>query len=275
MVLLDIAFNFSVVFYLSNIFLIIFTNPSLTNYRDIFHKTYFLSDHYEDDFSDDEEIISKKEIDYSEKYKEEFEQLVNEFIVTELDILDNQNKEEQINQKKQKLKNNIIMEATPLGNVVMYYDYKTEAFNYYSDHSIPYKYLETIARKYVITYKCKPIFIIMEDELKKYEEKMKQHEEIKKEETVKVNNVFAKFKSYNKDNNINSAKNTKDISNNIPQKNNKTNNSDKPLLLKENANRFTHQGKLHNFSFLNKPKKEDINKKQKLSFAEYKKLMQK
>lgn len=113
----------------------------------------------------------------------------------------------------------------------------------------------------------------MEDELKKYEEKIKLAEKTKIEEPVKTNNVFAKFKSYNKDNNINSAKNTKDIPNTIPQKNN--NDPDKPLLLKENANRFSHQGKIYNFHINKQPDKSQVSKKSNLSFAEYKKLMKK
>jgi hypothetical protein len=278
MFLLDIAVNFSIVFYISNIFLILMTKPSLTNYKDIFHKTYFLYDQDDDDYSDssEEEFISKPEIDYTDKYKEEFEKLENEMILYNHNQ-DNKSIEDQIIEKKQNLKNNILMEASPLGNVIMYYNYDTETFNYYSDHSIPYKYLETIARRYVITYKCKPIFISMEEELKKYEEKLKQDEKTKEENkqdtTNKSNNVFAKFKSYNKDNNINSAKNKKDIPNSLPQKNN--NESDKPVLLKENANRFSHQGKIYNFHLNKPPVKTQLYKKSNLSFAEYKKLMQK
>ena len=278
MLLIDIAVNFSIVFYISNIFLILMTKPSLSNYTDIFYKTYFLSDQYEDDFSDssEEEVQSKPEIDYTDKYKEEFEKLENEIFLCN-DNQDNKSIEDQIIEKKQNLKNNIIMEMSPLGNVIMYYNYDTETFYYYSDHSIPYKYLETIARRYVITYKCKPIYISMEDELKKYEEKMKQDEKIKEakkqDSTNKPNNVFAKFKSYNKDNNINSAKNKKDIPNNLPHKNNSD--SDKPVLLKENANRFSHQGKINNFHLNKQPVKTQLYKKSNLSFAEYKKLMQK
>lgn len=278
MLLLDIAINFSIVFYVSNIFLILMTKPSLTNHSGIFHKKYFLSDHDEDELSDssEEELTTKPEIDYTDKYKEEFEKLENEMVIYNVN-LNSKSKDDQIIEKKQNLKNNILMEMTPLGNVIMYYNYDTETFNYYSDHGIPYKYLETIARRYVITYKCKPIYISMEEELKKYEEKIKQDErtkeENKQETTHKSNKVFAKFKSYNKDNNINSAKNKKDIPNSLPQKNN--NGSDKPALLKENANRFSHQGKIYNFHLNKQPSKSNLSKKSNLSFAEYKKLMKK
>ena len=44
-----------------------------------------------------------------------------------------------------------ITETTPRGDVLMYYSSKQGAFVYHSKtKEIPYKYLETVARKYVI-----------------------------------------------------------------------------------------------------------------------------
>ena len=57
-----------------------------------------------------------------------------------------------LNKRLSMLKNNIIMEKTPLGNVVMFYNHTRTSFEYYSDSTIPYRYLETVARKYVVTY---------------------------------------------------------------------------------------------------------------------------
>ena len=61
---------------------------------------------------------------------------------------------------------NVIREETPKGEVLMYYSHEMGSFIYYSKtKEIPYKYLETLARKYVIIYDCKIIYI---DILKEY-----------------------------------------------------------------------------------------------------------
>ena len=46
----------------------------------------------------------------------------------------------------------------------------------------------------------------------------------------------------------------------------------KNVVLKENANRYTCEGKLSNFNFLKKPDRKVIDKKYAMSFAEFKKL---
>jgi len=51
--------------------------------------------------------------------------------------------------------NNILIEQTPIGNVIMFYNSR---FEFYADKTIPYRFLETVARKYVITFKCKDIY---------------------------------------------------------------------------------------------------------------------
>ena len=66
------------------------------------------------------------------------------------------------------------METTPLGNVIMFYDNKKEAFTYYSDTTMPYRFLETVSRKYVILHNCKNVFIDMEEELNNYQIKMEE-----------------------------------------------------------------------------------------------------
>lgn len=60
------------------------------------------------------------------------------------------------------LKHNYVTEATPLGNVIMRYNHAKESFEYFSDRTMPFRMLETVCRKYVITYFCKPLFVEME-----------------------------------------------------------------------------------------------------------------
>ena len=80
------------------------------------------------------------------------------------------------------MKHNFIMEKTPLGNIVMIYNNTRGTFDYYSDSNIPYRFLETVGRKYVLKFNCRPIFIDMEEELKLYELKLKE-KEAKEEDT--------------------------------------------------------------------------------------------
>lgn len=205
-----------------------------------------------------------------------------------------------IDKRLEKLKNCFVMEHTPLGNVLMVYDHTRSTFKYYSDNAIPYRYLETVARKYVKQFLCRPIFVDMEEELQNADEKWvreqkekdKNEEENKnkKEEAIKnktlfqeKKNVFTKFKSYNKDavsGKVNTAPPPKNSisnkmtasSNTIPNNNKDTNNK---LILKENANRYTYEGKIVNFNFLQKIDKKIVDKKYKLSFADFKKMINK
>ena len=53
----------------------------------------------------------------------------------------------------------ILMEYTPRGNIVMYYDAYKRGFAYYSDTHISYPLLNSVAMKYVCVYHCLDFFI--------------------------------------------------------------------------------------------------------------------
>jgi hypothetical protein len=170
----------------------------------------------------------------------------------------------------------------------MIYEKNRESFKYYSDSNIPYRYLEVVGRKYVKLFGCRPIFVDMEEELRLFEEKWDKEQEFKKikqeedkkrrDEAVKNNqsvevkkNVFAKFKSYNKDagGKISMAAPPK---NSIPNKNVNENKENEKIILKERANRYTYEGKFANFNFLQKIERKVFNKKLGLSFSDFKKM---
>ena len=189
-----------------------------------------------------------------------------------------------IEQRIEKLKNSFVMEKTPLGNVVMYYNSKRETFEYYSDNTIPYRFLEVVARKYVITFHCRSLYIGMEEELQKYEKKLEE-QRVKKEQDEKEQlehehisisapkkNVFAKFKSYNKEARSGRVNKAPPPKNSIPNRNSITNNRDEKVLLKENSNRYTYAGRFSNFSPLQKIQRKQVDKKFAMSFAEFKKI---
>jgi hypothetical protein len=219
--------------------------------------------------------------------------------------------EEEKEKDYEPLKNNFVFEKTPMGNVIMYYNKDRNSFEYYTDNIIPYRVLDTVARKYVLTYDCCELYIDMEKEIKEYivngsngvkggndgtkEKKdkkvtfeMNETEEKAKEivDPVKSKpNVFAKFKSYNKDSSkisdviggggVGGAKdktsgggasavvNTSKVS---VEENEK-------ILLKEKANVYTCLGKFANFSMLKKVDRAVVDKNYTMGFAVYKKML--
>jgi len=188
-----------------------------------------------------------------------------------------------IDQQLKKFKNKYIIEHTPLGNVLLFYNHDKLAFEYYSDLTIPYRYLDTVSRKYVLTYNYRPLYIDMEEELKECEKRlqekekqMKQQAELQENDKLKSKpkDVFAKFKSYNKEAGTGRVNTAPPPKNSIPQNRiMKTNLKDnEKMLLKERANRYSYQGKFLNFNILQKIDKKVVDKKYALTFADFKKM---
>ena len=196
-----------------------------------------------------------------------------------------------IDKRLDKLENCYVMEFTPLGNVLMKYDKNKESFRFYSDSTIPYRYLEVVGRKFVKQFNCRPIFVDMEEELKlaeeKWEKERKEKEEKeeedkrKKEEAIKnktpieekKKNVFTKFKSYNKESGTGHVTTAAPPKNSIPNKKLTKTQENENTLLKEKANRYTYEGKIINFSFIRKVDRRVVDKKFGMSFADFKKSM--
>jgi len=256
-------------------------------------------DNSDEDTSDDEDNYKFKEAEerkplpkYEDKYVDQYKKL--EDVELSKDKLDS-------------LKNSILMENTPLGNVVMFYDNSRETFTFYSDSTIPYRYLETIGRKYVVMNNCKRLYVDMEEEIKDAKESIdrkieaaiaakeaaieaataaKESATAESEMTPSVTtrskaNVFAKLKTYNT-NNIKidpkaesaAAKNTNaSASMNANTNTNTKNQANK--VVKEKANRYSYEGKLINFNFLKKVDRKVVDKNYGMSFAEFKKAQTK
>ena len=173
--------------------------------------------------------------------------------------------------------NNYILEFTPLGNVYMRYNHFKTSFEYFSNNTIPYRYLETIGRKYVMTFRCKSLFINLEDELKKASEKdiLEKNKDKEKEKETSGQ----RFKSYNKDTKMDINKNKgrpgqnvlpPQIKANLPNVNGSSNGEKQ--LLKENANRYTCIGRLSNFPLLKKVDRKTVDKKYAMTFADFKQI---
>ncbi len=120
------------------------------------------------------------------------------------------------------------------GRTILYYNSDNEEFNYNNNRgALPYKTLESLVRKYAITYDRKALYVCMYDELNKsniiYNELLKRDNN-----DVSKDNVFVSLKS-----------------NNITNKNLK-----KKLLIKDNVIKFKYVGKIdeYNKSFVSKKK---------------------
>lgn len=83
-----------------------------------------------------------------------------------------------------------VEEITPEGKVILSYDESSNTFLYWAHKPIAYKYLEVLARKYVILYDCKELYVNMFTELVKA-----MQPELKP--VKQMDSPFAVFKSYN------------------------------------------------------------------------------
>ena len=246
----------------------------------------------QEEYEDDPDYIDFEEL-YTDIIKEK------KILNTELNdiekntVTDNEFKEmtrkKIINKKLDNFIDNYVLENTPMGNIYMRYNNSKGSFEYFSNNTIPYRYLEPVGRKYVMTYWCKPIFVDTEEELKrseiKYNEDLKKKEKKEKEEEEKrINNpkiVLAKMKSYNKD--------TKNATAIRPMKNRSSNNvlpsqikatfqninpTSEKKFLKENSNRYTWEGRLTDFCPLKKVNKNVVNKNLAMTYADFKRIQQ-
>jgi hypothetical protein len=176
--------------------------------------------------------------------------------------------------------NNFIMEKTPSGNVIMYYNNKRGSFEFYSDNTIPYRYLETVSRKYVKTFNCRYLYVDMDNELNEFDRLRKEQNDKKClvlenvnviHESSKKKDVFAKFKGYNKESGTGRVNTAVAPKNSVPNNVKKMLAEDDAIRLKMNANRYTCEGRLSNFSFLKVPDRKVVDKKYAMSFADFKK----
>ena len=185
------------------------------------------------------------------------------------------------NQDLLSLKDNFIEEKSPRGIIYMAYDKSIDSYIYYSKtKDIPYKYLETVARKYVIDNKCLNIYVDYKEEyiqgLNKYKQRLLQQKEllenkIKKQQQKqdednienKKKSIFANFKSYNKQDKI-----TK----------NNTDTNTKEYILTENSNHYKYKGNLDDYEKMLKEKasQESVLKEyEQIDFKTYKNIIKK
>ena len=247
--------------------------------KELLIKYFDIEDDYADDPSnlDFDELYIYLENDHK-RFQEEIDKLLEDLKNEE--VLDTEFQEKALdfilNKKLDGFINNYILEFTPLGNVYMRYNHFKKSFEYFSNNTIPYRFLETIGRKYVMTFRCKALFIDLEEELKKASV-LALEKEKEKEKEQSTNNSVSKFKSYNKDIKMDKLyskgrpmQNTlpPQIKANLPNVNT---NSEKQLL-KENSNRYTWEGRISNMQLLKKVNRKVIDKNYAMSFSDFKQI---
>lgn len=185
-----------------------------------------------------------KEGSYENKYYDKFQEMESEDL--EEDCV-------------QSLKNSVLYEMTPKGRIIMYYDFEKESFIYHCDtKDVPYLYLETVARKYALTYHCKKIVVDIKKELEVARETSIANENKSKLLVgVKADSLFASFKSYNRK----GSGGSKTIN--------------KKFILRQNANRYSYAGKVSEFPFLKTNDYKLEKPMEKMDYETFKKLMAK
>jgi len=149
------------------------------------------------------------------------------------------------------------------GDVIMCYDHATFSFAYYGrTANIPYKYLETISRKYMIeTNAPREIHVDIRDEYKKAKERT-----IPAAAAANANananapatddgDVFVKLKSYNTVSNLNIHTTTNDTNEKTHKfvtpsgtaTEAKASTSSSTKIIREKANRYSYRGKIQDF----------------------------
>ena len=184
----------------------------------------------------DEKMEGLDYIPYEERH--DLEELIDETKFTREDL--------------ENMEHNVLMENTPEGNIIMRYSNDEEGFEYWSDKNVTYKYLETVARKYVNAFDCPGIYInrgkLLKEKLNKLQEEIKKNiedEENKKdgedeeEEKEEEGNVFADLKKYNS-----SSKRTSELKKRIT----------KSDIVCDEANKYIKRGKFSDNKSWMKPK---------------------
>ena len=156
------------------------------------------------------------------------------------------------------------------GDVIMCYDHKTLSFAYYArTGNIPYKYLETISRKYMIeTNAPREIHVDIRNEYQKAVTATATATATTaiatdtatattKTTEPEESNVFVKLKSYNNASNLKLHTNTNDkttdkndtfVTPDSKSKSNANANVNANKILRENANRYSYRGRIDDFS---------------------------
>jgi hypothetical protein len=188
------------------------------------------------------------------------------------------------NEMEKQWKTRILIENTPRGNVMMYFNPYLLSYHYYSDEQIiPYKILEQVATKYVVMFRCKDFFIDVEKRprnqilvvLQKEEDSLKSKKMKVNDITKCVNiqsdskDVFAALKDYRSEVTKTDATKT-DTTNGSSRFTKETKTKAKLVKRAEEpkfSNKFVRVGKMCEFNITQKPVNKKIEAVNELMFG--------
>ena len=137
-----------------------------------------------------------------------------------------------------------IQEATPRGDILMYYDVKNKEFVYYSNNkNLPYRTLDAVARKYVCLHNVPSIYIDIREEVKKGFEKCKNKAKCVDSATTtssSSSSLYAVYKNYKSGTTATTSTSAAD-SNGVGK-------NYKKVILKDNVNKFIFKGRIDDYA---------------------------
>ena len=192
----------------------------------------------------------KEEMMYERKYLTELEQL-EERVLSDTEL--------------NELKNKIVRENTPDGEIIMFYNNNTKSYFYYTDiRNVSYKILDAVARCYAVTYNVKQVCVNYKEvwekakvEALQQQEKDNEEKAEEKAEETKVKSVFADFKDYNRKTHSHAS---------IKRR--------RYRITTDESNSFKYCGKIEDYK-TPEEKEENQRTEKKLSFSEFKKMSEK
>jgi hypothetical protein len=155
-------------------------------------------------------------------------------------------------------KNSFVMEYTPLGNVIMKYSEEEEGYEYWSNKTIPYVYLEVVSRKYVKFFNCKSKYIerkIIDKTIDKTTDLKQNDDNIQNPDIEPQNKVSQIFNS--------------DVFVRRGVKNKDLNNKTKQNIINKQGNKFINKGKIYEFNMIPNLKNKEV-ENMKISYKNFK-----
>ena len=133
-----------------------------------------------------------------------------------------------------------IQEATPRGDILMYYDVKNKEFVYYSNNkNLPYRTLDAVARKYVCLHNVPSIYVDIREEVKKGFEKCKNKAKcVDSATTTSSSSLYAVYKNYKSGT---TATTSAADSNGVGK-------NSKKVILKDSVNKFVFKGRIDDYA---------------------------
>jgi hypothetical protein len=105
------------------------------------------------------------------------------------------------NELEKNWRTRVLIENTPRGNVIMFYDIYKRGFSYYCDNSVmPYEIMNAVAMKYVLTFHCREFFIddsVLPKKEKREEDDPVPLKNLNKNVALQDKQAFVKYKTYN------------------------------------------------------------------------------